>query len=505
MKFLLPLTTLIASLLLASNTEALSKFKPGSSWNYLLGVNDENVILNLKEQVLTIDLNRRHLVPKLHSQGKKVICYFSGGTLEPHRPDKDKYEAINKNHKGFLYGGPTKWNEQYVDFRMKDLLQPLLEDRMKLAVQAGCDGIEVDCLGAYNHDEPKKHGFTKDDTYEFAKWLSKSAHKVGIAIGLKNVATLAPKLVNDFDFAVVESCSSSKNVCALFKDFPKQGKAVFTIHYGDYGSFSSQKNTMVQEQKGLGYTCTFNNDDDLKKPGYGYSCDSGSTTSTAGSVPKVEATSNTNQNAAAAANSNSAASTAATQKNVPSAVNQNGKIVGTVGNNVGNVNAPGVPITSPVPNTNSDGTVPPALNGAFGDSAGGPVLVEGDPLADPALGPAAGPAAGPIAGPVVGPAAGPAVNENGIGKVGVDDKKKDGKGSTIAFVAVAGGAATAAVAGFIFLKRSDKFTDLKRNLTRRFSERKMKNQHEPVLESISYPEESNYRYQFTENFENYHY
>lgn len=496
MKFLLPLTTLIASLLLAGNTEAYTKFKPGSTWNYLLGVNDNNVILNLKEDVLTIDLNRRNLVPKLHSQGKKVICYFSGGTLEPHRDDKDKYEAINKKHSGFLYGGPTKWNEQYVDFRMKDLLQPLLENRMKLAHQAGCDGIEVDCLGAFNHEEPKKHGLTKEDSYNFAKWLASSAHKVGIAIGLKNVATLAPRLVNDFDFAVVESCSSSKNVCALFKDFPKQGKAVFTIHYGDYGSFSSQKSTMVNEQKGLGYTCTFNNDDDLKKPGYGYNCDNGSTTSISGNVPKVEASTAVNQTV----NKNNNSS-AATQKNVPSAVNQNGKVAGTVGNNIGNVNAPGVPITA-VPNANSNGTVPPALNSAFGDSAGSPGIIDGvvppDVSAIPNISPV-GPGQAP------GQAPGPAVNENGVGKVELDDKKDGGNSSTYVFVVAAGGAATAAVVGFIFLKRSDKFTDLKRNLSRRFTERKNQNKQETVLESISYPEESNYRYQFTENLDNYNY
>jgi len=236
--------------------------------------------LSLKEQVLTIDLNRRHLVPKLHAKGQKAICYFSGGTLEAHRKDRADYEAAAKKHDGFFYGPPSEWDEQYIDFRMKDVLRPLLENRMKLAIEAGCDAIEVDCLGAYNHEVPRKHGLTQEDSLVFAKWVSQSAHKLGIAIGLKNIATLAPQLINDFDFAVVESCSSSKNVCALYKDFPKQGKAVFTIHYGDYGSFSSQKSTMVQEQKGLGYTCIFNDDDQLDKPSYAYNCDTGSTTST---------------------------------------------------------------------------------------------------------------------------------------------------------------------------------------------------------------------------------
>jgi len=152
---------------------------------------------------------------------------------------------------------------------------------MKMAVNKKCDAIEVDCLGAYNHKivtERWKNPPTKHDAYDFAKWLSAMAHDLGISIGLKNIADVAPYLVNDFDFAVVESCSMSKNVCAQYKDFPKQNKAVFTIHYANYGSFKNQVKTMVKEQKGLGYTCTFNIDDGLEQPGYGYSCDTGSTT-----------------------------------------------------------------------------------------------------------------------------------------------------------------------------------------------------------------------------------
>jgi len=261
---------------------------PGSTWAYLINSKDD-VILNRSEQVITIDLNKSpELIEKLHKQGKKVICYFSGGTIENHRDDKDDYFAVD----GLVVDkeGRTKFDELWLDYRREEI-KPLIKRRMQRALNNKCDGIEVDCLGAYNHKivtERWENPLTKEDAYNFAKMLSKMAHEVGISIGLKNVADLAPYLVNDFDFAVVESCSMSKKICAKYENFPKSGKAVFTIHYGNYGSFSEQKSTMISELKGFGYTCTFNENDNLKTPGYNFNCDNGSTSNLKGVIPSVE-------------------------------------------------------------------------------------------------------------------------------------------------------------------------------------------------------------------------
>jgi len=204
---------------------------------------------------------------------------------------------------------------------------------MQRAIKNKCDAIEVDCLGAYNHEVVTKRWkdpLTKEDAYDFAKWLSAMAHDLGIAIGLKNVAGLAPRLVNDFDFAVVESCSHSEKVCALYEQFPKQGKAVFVIHYDKYGgSFEKQKAAMVRELKGFGYTCIFN-EKSLQNPSIQFDCDTGSKTSISGKSTTVSNTNtktsnNKSSNVKAPANENNNKQTVGTnnasQNNVASKPN----------------------------------------------------------------------------------------------------------------------------------------------------------------------------------------
>ncbi|ORX82465.1 hypothetical protein BCR32DRAFT_292625 [Anaeromyces robustus] len=306
------LLLIISAFLFINDAQSLWTPKPKSTWNYLIAAKEID-ILNRPEEVLTIDINNSHLIPELHKQGKKVICYFSGGTIEKHREDKDQYLA----HDEMIIKGETKWHELWLDYRMKDILYPLIKNRMKKAVQNGCDGLEIDCLGAYNHDdllkrmkEQGKVPLNKEDAYNFAVDLSSMAHELGISIGLKNVAGIAKRLVNKFEFAVVESCSRSSKVCALYEDFPKQGKAVFTIHYGNYGSFQNQVKTMVKEQKNLGYTCTFNNDDNLDYPGFSYDCDTGSIinasgSSTSSNKSSISSSSSSNKSSSSSNSSNS--------------------------------------------------------------------------------------------------------------------------------------------------------------------------------------------------------
>ncbi|ORX76942.1 hypothetical protein BCR32DRAFT_223811 [Anaeromyces robustus] len=290
MKFLLPI--LVTILLIINNVESLWVPKPGTTWNCLLAASESDV-LNSKEQAITLDVNTKpEMINKLHNKGQKVICYFSGGTLETNRDDYDQYMAIP----GLVRDKYTQWDESWVDIRKKDKLRPLIKNRMITAVNKNCDAVEVDNLGAFYHEEVQAWSdpLTKDDAKTFAIWLSELAHELGISIGLKNIATIAPELVDYFEFAVVESCSDSPNICAKYKDFPKKGKAVFTIHYSDYGSFENQKAKMVSEQKGFGYTCTFSNDVSLKIPGFAYNCDNGSTTNTNGSIPKYNNNNNSN-------------------------------------------------------------------------------------------------------------------------------------------------------------------------------------------------------------------
>lgn len=285
MELLLPFAILV---LFLNQTHALWSPTPGQSWSNLIGIKDKSNIFNRKEQILTIDLEKsEEYIPELHKQGKKVICYFSGGTIEPHRSDYNDYLKYGDK---FVYKNKKNASGEYwLHVEKKDILEPLILKRMMKARNVGCDAIEVDSLSAYDH-EPGDHGFTKEQTVNLAKWIAADAHEVGISIGFNNLSSIASKLVDDFDFATVENCAKDKNRCAKYKEFPKHGKAVFTIHYGNSGSFSSQKSNLIKEQKNMGYTCVFADNQNLHNPTYVYNCDNGSTSNTKGSIPKVTTT-----------------------------------------------------------------------------------------------------------------------------------------------------------------------------------------------------------------------
>ncbi|OUM58124.1 glycoside hydrolase family 114 protein, partial [Piromyces sp. E2] len=194
---------------------------PGLSWDYLLG---SDARPNITRDVVTFDLEyAKEMVPLLHSRGQKAVCYFSGGTTDG-KPDKDEFVKAGL----VIYErGDGDWGNNLLDIKNKKKLQPLIRKRFQRAVEYKCDGVEVDVLDLYSY-YPER--FTKDDSYVFAKWVAETGHQENISVGLKNLSSLAPRLVNDFDFAVVESCANY-NECSNFKKFTDNNKAVFIVHY----------------------------------------------------------------------------------------------------------------------------------------------------------------------------------------------------------------------------------------------------------------------------------
>ncbi|OUM59392.1 glycoside hydrolase family 114 protein [Piromyces sp. E2] len=180
------------------------------------------------------------MVPILHKRGQKAVCYFSGGTTEKYRPDKKDYEKAG----------------------------------VIVAYKYGCDAVEVDCLDIH-YSLLKK--YNENDVFTFAKWVAETGHEENISVGLKNVATISEKLQPYFDFAVVESCAESPNVCNYYKAFTNNNKAVFIVHYGNRGwKLSGNKfKTLKKEQGGRKFTCVISNDQDLKGHTKNYNCDTG--------------------------------------------------------------------------------------------------------------------------------------------------------------------------------------------------------------------------------------
>jgi hypothetical protein len=99
---------------------------------------------------------------------------------------------------------------------------------MDLAVQKGCDGADPDNVDSYSHDT----GFplTAADQLDYNRFLASSAHQRGLLVGLKNTVELVPDLVDQFDFAVNESCYRYRE-CGVYQGFVARNKAVFIMEY----------------------------------------------------------------------------------------------------------------------------------------------------------------------------------------------------------------------------------------------------------------------------------
>jgi hypothetical protein len=169
-------------------------------------------------------------ISALHSQGRKVICYFSAGTYENWRPDKKKFP------KSVLGNALPDWpGERWLDIRQLSTLKPIMTARLDLAVTKGCDGVEPDNVEAYNNHS----GFPLTANHQLAynRWLAKAAHNRKLSIGLKNDLGQVNQLVGSFDWALNEQCFEYDE-CDVLSAFIAQGKAVFGVEYeGDPADF----------------------------------------------------------------------------------------------------------------------------------------------------------------------------------------------------------------------------------------------------------------------------
>ena len=119
-------------------------------------------------------------------------------------------------------------DEKWLDIRQLDILGPLIEARLDLAVNKGCDGVEPDNIDAYTN----RSGFplTAQDQLQFNTWLAQQAHARGLSVGLKNDIGQVPELVSAFDWALNEQCFEYAE-CDMLVPFVQAGKAVFGVEY----------------------------------------------------------------------------------------------------------------------------------------------------------------------------------------------------------------------------------------------------------------------------------
>jgi len=219
-----------------------------TTWYWQLLV-DENHPLreDIPAQLYDIDLFdiSSEAITDLKNKGKIVICYFSAGTYEEWRLDASDFpeEAL---------GNPLdNWEgERWLDITNETVRQIML-DRLDLAVQKGCDGVEPDNIDGYTNDT----GFnlTYEDQLEYNRFLAEEAHKRGLLIGLKNDLQQVNDLVDYFDFALNEQCFEF-NECELLTPFVESGKPVFVAEYNEiYINDENSFNDLCQKAKEYNY------------------------------------------------------------------------------------------------------------------------------------------------------------------------------------------------------------------------------------------------------------
>jgi len=194
----------------------------GDTWEWIL-----EGTLDTSRDVAIYDIDlfdiSKSQIKDLQNMGRKVVCYFSGGSWENWRPDKGDFPD---SVKGKTLDG---WQgEKWLDISQLDVLAPIMEARLDLAVAKGCDGVEPDNMDGYIND----NGFslTKYHQLTYNQWMADEAHKRQLAVALKNDLDQIKQLVHHFDFAINEQCFEY-NECNTLLPFINNDKAVLGAEY----------------------------------------------------------------------------------------------------------------------------------------------------------------------------------------------------------------------------------------------------------------------------------
>lgn len=165
----------------------------------------------------------RSVVSALHRLGRRAVCYVDVGTWEPFRADHNRFPAA-------LLGLPVRGfpGERWLDVRDPAALAGVLGARLRDCANKGFDGVEPDNVDGYVN----RTGFaiSAADQLRFDRWVAGAAHRVGLAVGLKNDLGQTRALASDFDFAVVEQCFQFSE-CSRLRPFVRAAKPVFEAEY----------------------------------------------------------------------------------------------------------------------------------------------------------------------------------------------------------------------------------------------------------------------------------
>ncbi|KAI7842468.1 hypothetical protein COHA_003822 [Chlorella ohadii] len=202
-------------------------------WQYQLSADtaaDIKYVPGVQVYAVDIDL-AKDVIPRLKAKSSaiKVVCYFSAGSWEDYRVDDDQQKRGIKptDWAGALGKAMDGWpGEKWVDVR-KAAVRTIMQKRLAYCAQIKCDGVDPDNING--HENPTGFRLKKADLVAYNKFLASEAHKLGLAIGLKNGLDMVPQLASLFDFAINEECFSFSE-CGAYAGYFRN-KPIVVIEY----------------------------------------------------------------------------------------------------------------------------------------------------------------------------------------------------------------------------------------------------------------------------------
>lgn len=185
-------------------------------------------------------------IDALQSSGARVICYFSAGSYENYRDDAGDFLVSDLGNT--LDGWP---DEKWIDVRSSNV-RAVMEQRLNLAQEKGCDGVEPDNMDGYTNNPG--FNFSASDQLGYNRFIANAAHERGLSVGLKNDLDQINGLVDYYDFAVNEQCFEYDE-CDLLEPFIMQGKPVLNAEYLEtYVSDDQQRAALCDESISLQFS-----------------------------------------------------------------------------------------------------------------------------------------------------------------------------------------------------------------------------------------------------------
>ncbi len=162
-------------------------------------------------------------VQELKARGVRTVCVVNAGAWENWRPDSGAFDQrlIGANYAGWP-------GERWLDIRAQEALRPVLARRLDLCAAKGFDGVLLRNADGYAH----RTGFplTAKDQLAYDRWLAAEARARGLAVGIMNTLELAPELVENVDFALIEGCFTAGN-CQDALIYRKRDIAGYVVEY----------------------------------------------------------------------------------------------------------------------------------------------------------------------------------------------------------------------------------------------------------------------------------